>query len=164
EPGDTVAIEDPGYPLPRRTFQVHGARVVGVPVDDEGLIVDRIPDDARLVYVTPSHQYPLGMAMSMERRQALLAWAARTGAALIEDDYDTEFRYGGRPLETLHGLDGSRRVLYVGSFSKSLLPTMRLGFVVAPEPLHTALRKAKHLADWHTPLPAQAALAEFIED
>lgn len=164
EPGDIVAVEDPGYPLPRRLFRSHGASVVGIPVDDEGLMVDRIPEGARVVYVTPSHQYPLGMALSMGRRQALLAWAERSDAAVIEDDYDSEFRYGGRPLESLQGLDGSGRVLYVGSFSKSLLPTLRLGFVVAPEPLHTALRKAKHLADWHTSLPAQGALAELIDD
>ena len=164
DPGDTVVVEDPGYPLPRRVFQAHGANVVGVDVDDEGLIVDRIPAGTRLVYVTPSHQYPLGMAMSMARRQALLAWAERADAAIIEDDYDSEFRYGGRPLETLHGLDGSGRVLYVGSFSKSLLPTLRLGFLIAPEPVHSALRKAKQLADWHTALPEQQALAEFIDD
>jgi GntR family transcriptional regulator / MocR family aminotransferase len=163
EPGDIVAMEEPGYPLPRRLFRSHGASVVGIPVDDEGLIVDRIPAGTRVVYVTPSHQYPLGMAMSMRRRQALLAWADQADGAVIEDDYDSEFRYGGRPLESLQGLDGSGRVLYVGSFSKSLLPTLRLGFLVAPEPLHTALRKAKQLADWHTTLPAQAALAEFID-
>jgi GntR family transcriptional regulator/MocR family aminotransferase len=142
----------------------HGARVVGIPVDDEGLMVNRIPEGTRVVYVTPSHQYPLGMAMSMGRRQALLAWAERADAAVIEDDYDSEFRYGGRPLESLQGLDGTGRVLYIGSFSKSLLPTLRLGFLVAPEPLHTSLRKAKHLADWHTTLPAQGALAELIDD
>lgn len=164
DPGDTVAVEDPGYPLPGRAFHAHGARVVGVPVDAEGLLVEHIPDDARLVYVTPSHQYPLGMAMSMARRQALLAWAAKADAAVVEDDYDSEFRFRGRPLEALRSLDGNRRVLYVGSFSKSLLPTLRLGFVVAPEPLNTALRKAKHLSDWHTALPAQAALAEFMDD
>jgi GntR family transcriptional regulator/MocR family aminotransferase len=164
DPGDRVAVEEPGYPLPRRVFQAHGASVVGVEVDDEGLIVEQIPEGTRLVYVTPSHQYPLGMAMSMARRQALLAWAERADAAIIEDDYDSEFRYGGRPLETLHGLDGSGRVLYVGSFSKSLLPTLRLGFLIAREPVHAALRKAKQLADWHTTLPEQAALAEFIDD
>jgi GntR family transcriptional regulator/MocR family aminotransferase len=164
EPGDVVAIEDPGYPLPRRLFQSHCLRVVGVPVDDEGLIVEQIPERTRLVYVTPSHQYPLGMAMSMARRQALLAWAEQAEAAVVEDDYDSEFRYGGRPLETLQGLDASGRVLYVGSFSKSLLPTLRLGFLIAPEPLNAALWKAKQLADWHTAVPAQAALADLIED
>jgi GntR family transcriptional regulator/MocR family aminotransferase len=164
EPGDLVAVEDPGYLLPRRAFQVHGCRVVGVPVDADGLLVDAIPNRARLVYVTPSHQYPLGMAMSMERRQALLAWAHRADAAIVEDDYDSEFRYGGRPLEPLQSLDGSGRVLYVGSFSKVLLPTLRLGFVVAPSPLRAALRKAKFATDWHTAVPTQAAAAQFLDD
>lgn len=164
EPGQIVAVEEPGYPLPRRAFHVHGCRVTAVPVDDEGIIVDALPDAARLVYVTPSHQYPLGMTMSLERRQALLAWADRNDATVLEDDYDSEFRYGGRPLETLRSLDGSGRVLYVGSFSKVMLPTLRLGFLVAPPPLHAALRKAKHLADWHTAVPLQAAAARFIDD
>jgi GntR family transcriptional regulator/MocR family aminotransferase len=157
-------VEDPGYPLPRRAFEVHGCRVIGVPVDDEGLVVDAIPEAARLVYVTPSHQYPLGMAMSMARRQALLAWAQRVDACIVEDDYDSEFRYGGRPLEPLQSLDPTGRVLYVGSLSKVMLPTLRLGFVVAPPSLHATLRKAKHLADWHTAVPMQAAAADFIDD
>jgi GntR family transcriptional regulator/MocR family aminotransferase len=118
----------------------------------------------RLVYVTPSHQYPLGMAMSMARRQALLEWARRAEATIVEDDYDSEFRYGGRPLEPLQSLDATGRVLYVGSFSKMMLPTLRLGFVAAPPPLHAALRKAKYLTDWHTAVPMQAAAALFIED
>ena len=162
EPGDTVAMEDPGYLPVRRAFVAHGARVVDVPVDAEGLVVDAVPDDARLVYVTPSHQFPLGMAMSLRRRLALLAWAERTGAAVIEDDYDSEYRYGGRPLEPLHSLDHTGRVLYVGSFSKVLLPTLRLGFLVAPPPLHAALRKAKHVTDWHTEVPLQAVAARFL--
>jgi GntR family transcriptional regulator/MocR family aminotransferase len=164
EPGDKVAVEDPGYPLPRSALHAYGCRVAGVPVDEEGLVVDAIPRGVRLLYVTPSHQYPLGMAMSMARRQALLAWAARVDAAIVEDDYDSEFRYGPRPLEPLQTLDESGRVLYIGSFSKVLLPTLRLGFIVAPPPLHAALRKAKHLADWHTAVPMQAAAAQFIED
>jgi GntR family transcriptional regulator/MocR family aminotransferase len=164
EPGDAVALEDPGYPLARRAFQAQGLRVVPVPVDEEGLVVDAIPEGVRLVYVTPSHQYPLGVALSMERRQALLAWARSADAAIVEDDYDSEFRYDGRPLETLHGLDGSGRVLYVGSLSKVMLPTLRLGFVVAPPSLHAALRKAKAAMDWHTAVPVQAAAAEFIGD
>ena len=163
-PGEIVAVEDPGYALPRLAFQAHGCRVTGVPVDPDGLVVDAIPDRTRLVYVTPSHQYPLGMAMSMARRQALLEWARRADACIIEDDYDSEFRYTGRPLEPLQSLDASGRVLYVGSFSKVLLPTLRLGFVVAPASLHAALRKAKFVADWHTAVPVQAALAQFIDD
>lgn len=164
EPGDTVAVEDPGYPLPRRVFRAHGCRVTGVPVDAEGLVVDAIPDEARLVYVTPSHQYPLGMAMSMARRQSLLDWARRADATILEDDYDSEFRYGGRPLEPLRALDGTGRVLYVGSFSKTMLPILRLGYAVVPAPLHASFRKAKALTDWHTAVPVQAAAAELIED
>lgn len=164
EPGETVAVEDPGYPLPRRAFHAYGCQVAGVPVDDQGLVVEAIPDEARLVYVTPSHQYPLGMTMSMRRRQALLAWAQRRDAAIVEDDYDSEFRYGGRPLEPLQSQDSSGRVLYVGSFSKVMLPTLRLGFLVAPASLHAAFRKAKYLADWHTAVPGQAAAAMFIDD
>ena len=164
EPGDVVAVEDPGYPLPRRAFHAHGCRVVGVPVDADGLVVDAIPDNARLVYVTPSHQYPLGMPMSMPRRQALLERARRTDSTILEDDYDSEFRYGGRPLETLRSLDQTGRVLFVGSFSKVMLPTLRIGFAVIPSPLHSAFRKAKSVTDWHTAVPLQAAAAEFIDD
>jgi GntR family transcriptional regulator/MocR family aminotransferase len=140
-----------------------GAEVLGVPVDDQGLVVEAIPPRTRLVYVTPSHQFPLGMAMSLPRRLALLAWAERHDAAVVEDDYDSEFRYGGRPIEPLQTLDGSGRVIYVGSFSKTLLPTLRLGFLVVPASLVAAVRRAKFLADWHTPLPTQAALADFID-
>jgi GntR family transcriptional regulator/MocR family aminotransferase len=141
-----------------------GARVVPVPVDGEGLVVDALPDDARLVYVTPSHQYPLGMPMSLPRRRALLAWAARRDAAIVEDDYDSEFRFTGAPLEPLQALDTDGRVIYVGSFSKSMLPTLRLGFLVTPASLRPALHTAKFLTDWHTALPAQAALARFVEE
>ncbi|MEV0136572.1 PLP-dependent aminotransferase family protein [Dactylosporangium sp. NPDC050688] len=163
EPGDTVAVEDPGYPPPRLAFTSLGANVVAVPVDSEGLVVDALPARARLVYVTPSHQFPLGHPMSLARRLALLAWARRSGAVIIEDDYDSEFRYTGRPLEPLHNLDQGRRVVYIGSFSKILLPTLRLGFCVAPPSLQNALRTAKFLADWHSPGPIQSALATFID-
>jgi GntR family transcriptional regulator/MocR family aminotransferase len=164
EPGDVVAVEDPGYPPTRRAFRAHGCRVMGVPVDEEGLVVDAIPEHARLVYVTPSHQYPLGMAMSMVRRQALLDWAGRTDATILEDDYDSEFRYGGRPLEPLRNLDQSGRVLFVGSLSKVMLPTLRLGFAVLPGPLHAAFRRAKAATDWHTAVPFQVAAAQLIDD
>jgi GntR family transcriptional regulator/MocR family aminotransferase len=162
-PGDVVAVENPGYPPPRNAFAALGCRIVGVPVDAEGLVVDALPDDARLVYVCPSHQFPLGMVMSLRRRRALLDWAERVDAAIVEDDYDSEFRFDGRPVEPLHRLDTTGRVLYVGSFSKVLLPTLRLGFVIAPPPLHAALHKAKHVADWHTSVPLQATTAAFID-
>jgi len=162
-PGDRVAVEDPCYGPPRRLLESLGARVAGVPVDAEGLVVDAIPPRTRLLYVTPSHQFPLGMSMSLPRRLALLAWAQRHDAAVVEDDYDSEFRYGGRPIQPLQTLDSSGRVIYVGSFSKTMLATLRLGFVVAPPSLREAVRVAKLLNDWHTPLPTQAALARFID-
>ncbi len=163
EPGTRVAVEDPGYPPPRLLFESYGARVAAVPVDALGLDVGALPDDARLVYVTPSHQFPLGMPMSHARRIALLKWAERRNAVILEDDYDSEFRFGGRPLETLQAIDHSGRVIYVGSFSKSLLPQLRLGFLVAPPSLRTALRAASYVAGWHPPTPAQAALASLID-
>ena len=162
--GDVVAMEDPGYQPARRLFLSLGLRVVGVPVDREGIVVEALPGRARLVYVTPSHQYPLGVSMTPARRRALLSWAERCGAAIVEDDYDTEFRFGGRPLEPLRTLDASSRVIYVGSFSKTMLPTLRLGFLVAPRSLRDAMHRAKFVADWHTPMLTQAALAEFISD
>lgn len=116
------------------------------------------------MYVTPSHQYPLGMAMSLPRRREMLDWAARHDAVMVEDDYDSEFRYAGRPLEPVQSLDESWRVLYVGSFSKNMLPTLRLGFLVAPPTLVPALRKAKLVSDWHTPTPMQEARAQFIDE
>jgi GntR family transcriptional regulator/MocR family aminotransferase len=163
-PGDTVAVEDPGYQPPTRLFRSLGVRVVGVPVDAEGLVVDALPRTARFVYVTPSHQYPLGVTMSMPRRQALLNWADRVNAAIIEDDYDSEFRFGGRPMEPLHTLDTTGRVVYVGSFSKTMLPSLRLGFVATPPSLSIAAHKAKHVTDWHTNMLVQAALARFIDE
>ncbi|MEV6526742.1 PLP-dependent aminotransferase family protein [Longispora sp. NPDC051575] len=164
EPGSCVAVEEPGYPPARRLFQSHGARVVGVPVDAEGLVVSAIPPDARLVYVTPSHQFPLGTPLSPGRRADLLGWAERHRTVIVEDDYDSEFRFSDRPLEPLQSLDGAGRVIYVGSFSKTMLPVLRQGFLIAPASLRTALRTAKQLLDWHGDSYAQGALARFIED
>jgi len=164
EPRDRVAVEDPGYSPIRLLFEAIGARVTAVPVDDEGLVVDALPTETRLVYVSPSHQFPLGMSMSLPRRRALTAWAADHDAAVIEDDFDGEFRYGAKPIEALQTLDKSGRVIYVGSFSKTMLPTMRLGFVIVPESLRIATQAAKFLTDWHTSLALQAALATFIDD
>jgi GntR family transcriptional regulator/MocR family aminotransferase len=138
--------------------------VVGVPVDGEGLVIDQLPSNARAVYVTPSHQFPLGLAMSLPRRRELLAWAERHDAAIIEDDYDSEFRFGGRALEPLQTLDSSGRVIYVGTFSKTMLPALRLGFLVLPQSLRQAATKAKFVSDWHSPSLAQPALARFIAD
>jgi GntR family transcriptional regulator/MocR family aminotransferase len=163
EPGATAAIEEPGYAPAKLVWESQGAEVIGVPVDEQGLVVDALPAAARLVYVTPSHQYPTGVALSLRRRLQLLAWAKRNDAAIVEDDYDSEFRYTEQQLEPLHSLDRSGRVLYVGSFSKVLLPTLRLGFLIHPPSLRHALRAAKFLADWHTGLPMQAAMADFME-
>lgn len=163
-PGEKIAVEDPGYGPPNRLFQALGLRVIGIPVDRNGLVVDALPRDVRAVYVTPSHQYPLGVAMTPLRRQALLTWADRNNAAIIEDDYDSEFKFAERPLDSLQALDTKGRVIYVGSFSKTLLPALRLGFLIAPRSLQSALHKAKFVSDWHTPTLAQAALAHFIED
>ena len=163
-PGDVVAVEDPGYPPIRLLLRSLGARVMSIPVDAEGLVVRALPPRTRLVLVTPSHQFPLGVTMSLGRRLELLQWAESQRAAIVEDDYDSEFRFGGRPIEPLHTLDTAGRVIYVGSFSKTMLPTLRLGFVVAPAAIRDAVQRAKYLADWHSSLAAQAALARFIED
>ncbi|MES2070902.1 MAG: PLP-dependent aminotransferase family protein [Pseudomonadota bacterium] len=163
EPGSIVAVEEPGYPPARLLFASQGAQVCGVPVDSEGIIVDQIPDRARLIYVTPSHQFPLGMPMSLPRRQALLARARDIGAIIIEDDYDSEFRYEGRPRDSLQGMDQDDIVAYVGSFSKVLLPELRIGYVVAPAAILSAIAMAKHLTDWHTASMTQYAIAKFID-
>ncbi|MEV0644835.1 PLP-dependent aminotransferase family protein [Phytomonospora sp. NPDC050363] len=165
EPGDTVAVEDPGYPPARDLFAALGAKVARVPVDDEGIEVERIPRGTRLVYVTPSHQFPLGMPMSLARRRALLDWAERHDGVIVEDDYDSEFRYSDRPLEPLFSLGGGRgRVLYVGSFSKVLSPLLRVGFLVAPSALRGPLRTARRLSGWHGEWWTQAALARFVDE
>jgi GntR family transcriptional regulator/MocR family aminotransferase len=163
-PGAVVAMEQPGYPPARQLFASYGAQVVGVPVDDEGLVVDALPRRAAVVYTTPSHQFPLGVAMSLRRRTALLAWARRCGAVVVEDDYDSEFRFSERPLEPLQSLDDSGHVVYVGTFSKTMLPTLRLGFCVAPASLHDALVAAKRLSDWHGEAATQRAMAHLIDE
>jgi GntR family transcriptional regulator / MocR family aminotransferase len=164
EPGTRVAVEEPGYPPARELFTSFGARVAGVPVDGEGVDVAAIPAGTRLVYTTPSHQFPLGPPMSLRRRTALLEWARRADAVVIEDDYDSEFRFADRPLEPLHSLDRGDRVLYVGSFSKTMLPMLRLGFLVAPLSLVPALAAAKRLTDRQTDVTTQGAMARFMAD
>ncbi|WP_314148579.1 PLP-dependent aminotransferase family protein, partial [uncultured Leifsonia sp.] len=161
-PGDVVAVEDPGYPPVRQLFELLGARVVPVPVDEHGLRVDLLPA-ARLVYVTPSHQFPLGGVLTLERRVALLEWASRNDAVIVEDDYDSEYRFGARALDPLQRLDAEGRVVYVGTFSKTMLPAIRLGFLVAPPSLLPALRSAKRLTDWHNDALTQAAMARFLD-
>lgn len=164
EPGDVVAVENPGYPPAWRAFQAARATVVPVPVDEQGIVVEQLPARAKAVYVSPAHQFPLGVRMSLCRRNALLEWARGADAAVIEDDYDTDFRYGARPIDPLHALDREGRVVYVGSFSKSLLPTLRVGYCVAPPALLDALRQARFVADWQGPTAIQLALAGFIDE
>lgn len=163
--GDTAWVEDPGYPGARGALRAAGVRCIPVPVDAEGLSVDqgeaRAPQ-ARLACVTPSHQYPLGVTMPLSRRMQLLAWARRQRAWIVEDDYDSEFRYAGRPLPSLQGLDPSDRVIYTGTFSKVLFPSLRLGYLVAPEPLTGAFLAARALADRQPPGLEQALVAEFL--
>jgi GntR family transcriptional regulator/MocR family aminotransferase len=164
EPGAVVAVEDPGYTAAARLFETHRAQVIGVPVDDEGIVVEALPARARLVYVTPSHQFPLGVPMSLTRRVALLEWASRHGAVIVEDDYDSEFRFADRPLEPLQSLDAEGRVVYVGTFSKTLLPGLRVGYAIAPSSLQPALREAKQVTDWSGDAVTQGALAAFLAE
>ncbi|AZE67481.1 GntR family transcriptional regulator / MocR family aminotransferase [Pseudomonas synxantha] len=164
EPGSIVAMEDPGYSPARQLFMAMGASVASVPVDDQGIRVKDIPEGTRLIYVTPSHQFPLGMPMSQPRREALLERAIELGAIIIEDDYDSEFRYAGRPTDSLQSMDTRGVVAYVGTFSKTLLPQLRLGYAVLPPAIYAAVLKAKQLTDQHCSTLPQWALAKFISE
>jgi GntR family transcriptional regulator/MocR family aminotransferase len=163
-PGQVVAVEDPGYPPIRRLCRALGMVVEPVPVDAEGIVVDQIPRRARVVYTTPSHQSPTGATTSLRRRRALLAFAERHDIAIIEDDYDSEYRHVDRPLEPLFRLDHAGRVIYVGTFSKTLSPSLRLGFAVLPVSLAAAAVELKTVMDMQPPASMQAALAHFIAD
>ncbi len=165
DPGDVAWMEEPGYPGARGAMVAAGARIRPIPVDAQGLNVEigeRRARDARLAYVTPSHQFPLGVPMSLPRRLALLAWARAVRAWVIEDDYDSEFRFGTRPIPCLHGLDVDDRVIYVGSFSKTLFPALRLGFLIVPPDLRDVILGARRAADIHQPTMGQAVLADFM--
>jgi len=165
--GDRVWMEEPGYAGLRGAFTAAGAEVVPVPLDAEGLSVvagRARAADARMAAVTPSHQYPLGLTMSLARRLELLAWARQAEAWVLEDDYDSEYRYTGRPVPALQGLDDAGRVIYVGTFSKVMFPALRLGYLVAPDALVDPLLAMRRLLDDQTSIVAQPALAEFIED
>jgi GntR family transcriptional regulator / MocR family aminotransferase len=159
--GDRAWMEDPGYPGARTLLRAAGATVAAMPVDDEGLVVGG--GAARLVYVTPSSQFPLGVTMSLARRQALLRWAARAGACILEDDYDCDFRYAGPGLPSLQALDPDR-VLYSGSFSRTMFPALRLGFLVVPQALAESLRALRAALEDFLPSVTQLALADFIAD
>jgi len=163
DPDDLVAIEEPCYLMARRVFEAAGARVQATPVDEYGMVTQALPTArTAMAYVTPSHQFPLGAVMPIGRRQALLSWAQRFGAWVLEDDYDGEFRYGLRPVDTLQSLDQAGCVIYVGTFSKALSPQMRLGYLVLPTSLVPAFRQAKQLADRHAPRLEQLVLAELM--
>ncbi|WP_342363890.1 PLP-dependent aminotransferase family protein [Terrarubrum flagellatum] len=158
--GDRCVIENPAYNLARASFAASGAALVPIPVDREGIRSDDLPD-ARLAYVTPSHQFPLGHMMSAARRSALLAWAQRVGAYIVEDDYDGEYRYDVAPVPPLQTM-GPDRVIYIGTISKTLSPTLRLGYLIAPKGLRAPFTEAKRLADRHAPTFEQEALADFL--
>lgn len=163
--GDPVWMEDPGYPGARGAFNAAGAQIVPVPIDQEGLMIETgmaLASQARLVYLTPSHQFPLGVTMSLPRRLALLDWAKRTGAYLIEDDYDSEYRFAGRPLAALQGLDDAERVIYIGTFSKVLFPALRIGYLILPPHLVDDFLKFRRFVDNHLPILEQAVLTDFI--
>lgn len=164
EPGDIAVVEDPGYPQARLALECRGLTVHRVPVDGEGLVlreVERLPQP-RLIHVTPSHQDPTGVTMSLSRRLALLDLAVRGDTVVVEDDYDSEFRYEGRPIEALQSLDRHGRTVYIGSFSKSVLPGLRIGFLAVPDSLAPALLRAKAAWDGGAPALDQAALARFL--
>lgn len=164
-PGQTVvAVEDPGYPPMRAAFAAAGARLVPIRIDAEGLVVDELPDDVGVVCVCPSHQFPLGVTLSSTRRKALIDFARARNAVIVEDDYDGEFRYEGGALEALRTAEAADVVFYVGTFSKCMLPSLRLGFVIAPPWAMQSLIAAKNCSDWHCPTPLQTAVAGFISE
>jgi GntR family transcriptional regulator / MocR family aminotransferase len=165
DPGDCIWMEDPGYPGAHRALSMAGARLIPVPVDREGMNVSegirRCPD-ARAVYITPSHQFPLGTTLSAARRLALLDWAAHRGTWIVEDDYDSEFRFGGRPVPALQGLDPDGRVIYIGTFSKVLFPALRLGYMVLPKHLTEAFCATREATDTFSSPLYQIVMADFL--
>lgn len=164
--GDAVALEEPGYIGAKKTFEMQGAELIPVAVDGSGIVVEKLRTvsgpQLKLAYVTPSHQFPTGVVLSLTRRLELLSWAQSAGAYIIEDDYDSEYRYNGRPVPALAGLDKGESVIYIGTFSKVLFPALRLGYLVLPAPLVEVFVRAKWLADRHSPLLEQQVLADFI--
>jgi GntR family transcriptional regulator/MocR family aminotransferase len=160
-------MEEPGYPGASVVFRAVGAKICPVPVDDEGLAMERGIRRwrrARLVYVTPAHQFPLGVTMSLRRRLALLEWARRSGTLIFEDDYDSEYRYSGRPIPALQGLDRSGVVIFAGSFSAVLFPALRLGYLVVPAEMVDVFAAAESVSTHHPPLLEQAVLCDFIAE
>ncbi len=164
EPGDEVALENPGYVGARRVFEACGARLRPVRVDNEGLDCRELGDAAKLVYVTPARQFPTGVALSPRRRQELIAWAREHRAVIMEDDYDSEYRYSGTALPALYGVANDVAVIYCGSFSKVMFPGLRIGYLVVPRSLASTFTRAKWLTDRHTPVHQQAALHRFMSE
>ncbi len=166
EPGDAIAVEDPGYLTAQRILNAHGCQLIPIPVDKKGLQVNQLNQhpQIKLVYTTPSHQFPTGVVLSLSRRRELLAWASRTQAIIFEDDYDREYRYRERPLPALQGLSQSSQVIYAGSFSKVLFPALRLGYVVVPPNWVSLMTQARWLNDRHSAVLDQIVLARFIEE
>ena len=162
QPGDTVCVEDPGYPPARRLFRRAGAQIQAIAVSADGLDTARLPATARLAYVTPAHQAPLGMTLSVSHRLALLDWAARADAWVVEDDYDSEYNYNTAPLAALKSLDGGDRVIYCGSFNKNLFPGLRVGFMVVPKALRHALLRTLQLSGHAVGATDQLGLVEFL--
>src|SRR6266700_2894511 len=165
-PGEPAWIEDPCYQQTRRVLTLADARIVSKPLDDQGIVIARLPKEAlpRIIYVTPSHQFPLGVTMSLQRRSSLLHFAHAHNAFVFEDDYDAEFRFVGPPLPSLQGIDNANRVIYAGTVSKILCPSLRLGYIVAPEPLIDSLVKIRSAMDQHSSPIDQATLARFINE
>ncbi len=164
DPGDKVLVEDPGYQGAYAAFRSAGARIVPVPLDREGAAPK--PSDllhCRLLYLTPGHQYPTGTTMSLPRRLQLLAWAQKHETTIFEDDYDSEFRFSGRPVPAMQGLDRGGRVIFAGSFNKVLFPSLRLAYLILPHPLVDVFARAKAMITRHHPLLDQAVLCDFLE-
>jgi GntR family transcriptional regulator/MocR family aminotransferase len=164
DPGDEVAFENPGYQGARQVFAACGARLAPAPLDGDGLAASALSERARLVYCTPSHQFPTGVSMPVTRRLELIEWARRRGAAILEDDYDSEYRYSGPPMPSMQGLAGGAPVIYIGTFSKVMFPGLRIGYVIVPPKLSAAFARGKWLTDRQTPLLEQAALADFLAE
>ena len=168
EQGDTVVVENPSYPGARNTFKAHGCDLLPVPVDESGLVVERLPDASagryKLTYVTPSHQFPTGAVLSLRRRLELLAWAARAQALIFEDDYDSEYRYEGRPIQALKALDKHGSVVYVGNFNQVMFPGLSLCYLIVPAHLVELYASARWLAGEQLPVQVQAALALFMQE
>jgi len=167
DPGSPVWVEEPGYPFLRNALSLIGCRAVPVPVDNEGLEVAaglKLSRRAAAAFVTPSHQFPLGVTMSAARRLQLLEWAHRAGAWVVEDDYDSEYRYESMPVASLQGLDRGQRVIYIGTFSKTLFPSLRVGYAVVPPRLLDAFLAVRHASDLGPPHLYQAALADFLNE